>query len=61
MKETTYRNTSEEWGGSETGLTVADYLKMAELWTPGRRTHHPKITSDHRHVYADGVAVADAE
>lgn len=57
----TYRNTDESWGDSVGGLTVDDYMLQAGAFARYDGTDTAIITSDARHIYADGVAVADAE
>ena len=57
----TYRNTSDEWGDSTGGLTLADYEKQAEIFASEGQEHIPTLTADDIHIYADGVPVADRE
>ena len=56
----TYRNVSEYWGDAVGGLTVSDYELQADAFEKAGCAR-PVFTADDRHIYADGVAVADAE
>jgi len=57
----TFRNTSETWGGNETGLTIGDYEEQAAIFAAQDGTTPATITADDDHIYADGVAVADRD